>query len=95
MLIDALAARVRRLSELLVEALYVPADRRVLRRVAELAADWREAELALTQDDITGLAGTSRATVNRVLRDARHAGRWSSAGGASVRDADALRRRVR
>src|SRR5687767_8099908 len=36
-LIRALATRVERLSEQLVEALYVPADRRVLRRVAELA----------------------------------------------------------
>src|SRR3954447_26573299 len=35
----ALALRVRRLSELLVEAHYEPAERRVLRRLAELGSD--------------------------------------------------------
>ncbi len=63
-LVDALASRVRRLSELLVEALYVPAERRVLRRVAELAENWDDGDLVLTQEDLAGLAGTSRATAS-------------------------------
>ena len=62
----------RRLSELLVEAHYEPADTRVLRRVAELAGDG--GTVPLTQEEISNLAGTSRATVNRVLRDAQDRG---------------------
>ena len=38
MLVDVLAAQVRRLSSRLQEALFLPADRRVLRRLAELVA---------------------------------------------------------
>ena len=68
----ALALRVRRLSELLVEAHYVGADRRVLRRVAELGVDG--GVVPLTQEELSNLAGTSRATVNRVLRDAQARG---------------------
>jgi CRP-like cAMP-binding protein len=66
-LVLLLARRVRRQSELLVEALFVTAETRVLRRVCELAALYGD-EIPLTQEDIAGLAGTSRATVNRVLR---------------------------
>jgi len=67
-----LAARVRRTSELLVEAFSVPAERRVLRRLVELAALYGDGSgsptVPLSQSAIAGLAGTSRATVNRVLR---------------------------
>src|SRR4051794_6496025 len=72
MLATALALRVRRLSELLVEAHYVSADRRVLRRVAELAGDG--GLVPLTQEELSNIAGTSRATVNKVLRDAQTRG---------------------
>jgi CRP/FNR family transcriptional regulator, cyclic AMP receptor protein len=69
-LVRLLARRVRRQSELLVEALFVSAETRVLRRLVELATLYGRgepgAEVPLT--DIAGLAGTSRATVNRVLR---------------------------
>ena len=72
-LVRLLAQRVRRTSELLVEALFVRADLRVLRRLDELAALYGAKApgtvVPLTQDDIAGLAGTSRATVNRVLRE--------------------------
>jgi CRP-like cAMP-binding protein len=66
-LVRLLARRLRRQSELLVEALFVTAETRVLRRVCELATLYGD-EIPLTQEDIAGLAGTSRATVNRVLR---------------------------
>lgn len=72
-----LAERLRRLSEQLIEAYYVPADRRVLRRVRELAEIYGGSEavvVPLTQEDIAGLAGTSRATVNRVLREEERRG---------------------
>jgi CRP-like cAMP-binding protein len=71
-LVRLMAQRLRRQSELLVEALFVPAETRVLRRVCELAAlygdDGESVEIPLTQEDLGALSGTSRATVNRVLR---------------------------
>jgi CRP/FNR family cyclic AMP-dependent transcriptional regulator len=73
-LVALLAEQVRRLSQRVLEAYYDDAEARVRRRLQELAATYGGAEPALpvtvplTQDDIAGLAGTSRATVNRVLR---------------------------
>lgn len=74
-LISVLSAQVRRLSRHLLEALYTPADTRVRRRVLELVDIYAGDDPALpvtiplTQDDLADLAGTSRATVNRVLRE--------------------------
>jgi CRP/FNR family transcriptional regulator, cyclic AMP receptor protein len=71
-LIGVLSAHLRRLSEQLIEAHYIPATRRVLRRLREMAELYGGSSEAvvvpLTQEDIAGLAGTSRATVNSVLR---------------------------
>jgi CRP/FNR family transcriptional regulator, cyclic AMP receptor protein len=78
-LIAFLASEVRMLNERLLEALYVPVERRVLRRLDELArlygpgADGK-LEIPLTQEEIADLAGTSRATVNAVLREAQERG---------------------
>jgi CRP-like cAMP-binding protein len=73
-LIDALVDEVRRLAARLVEALYVPADARVLRRLADIANLYDNSDsptiVPLTQDDIAQLAGTTRPTVNKVLRAA-------------------------
>jgi CRP/FNR family cyclic AMP-dependent transcriptional regulator len=66
-LVQLLAARVHRLTDRLLEALYVPADVRLLRRVLELSEHYGDV-IPLTQEDLAGLAGTTRATVNRVLR---------------------------
>jgi CRP/FNR family transcriptional regulator, cyclic AMP receptor protein len=67
-----LAARVRRLSELYAEALFLDAETRVLRRLHELSALYGGGAagtvVPLSQQEIAGLAATSRATVNRVLR---------------------------
>ena len=72
LLIEFLVHEVRMLHERLLEALYVPADRRVLRRLVELAEVYggaaNEAVIPHTQDELASLAGTSRATVNHVLR---------------------------
>jgi CRP-like cAMP-binding protein len=88
-LATALALRVRRLSELLVEAHYEAADARVLRRVAELAGEG--GVVPLTQEEISNLAGTSRATVNRVLRDAQSRGEIElRRGRIAVLDSDRL-----
>jgi CRP/FNR family cyclic AMP-dependent transcriptional regulator len=89
----ALALRVRRLSDLLLEAHYIPADRRVLRRLAEFAA--AGGVIPLTQEELSNLAGTSRATVNRVVRDAQARGELDvRRGRIEVVDAGALSARV-
>ncbi len=73
-----LADGMRRLSRHLLEALYLPADTRVRRRLLELAqmygSDADPAVIPLRQEDLAGLAGTSRATVNRVLREEERRG---------------------
>jgi CRP-like cAMP-binding protein len=97
-LIGILVDRLRRLAEQLVEAYYVPADRRVLRRVCELAelygAGESEVVVPLTQEEIAELAGTSRATVNRVLREAERRGTVElRRGRTAVLDLDGLLRR--
>jgi CRP-like cAMP-binding protein len=94
-----LASQVRRLSELLVEAYTVDADVRVFRRLVELADVYggsAPVTIPLKQEDIAALAGTSRATVNRVLRDAERDGVVELARGRTViRDEAAVRRRAR
>ena len=77
-LAEVLAAQVRRLSKLLLDALYLSADVRVQRRLAEVATQYSSGDapavVPLTQEELAELAGTSRATVNRVLREAQRRG---------------------
>jgi CRP/FNR family cyclic AMP-dependent transcriptional regulator len=97
-LIAFLAGALRRENELLLEALYVPADRRLLRRLAELAATYADADgvIALTQEELAQMAGTSRATVNRVLREEERRGTLELGRGRTVvLDGEALARRAR
>ncbi|HEY8865793.1 MAG TPA: Crp/Fnr family transcriptional regulator [Solirubrobacteraceae bacterium] len=99
-LVVILAAQVRRLSRQLLEALYVSADKRVVRRLVEAAEIYGDGEEAavvpLTQEDLATLAGTSRATVNRVLRDQEARGFVKlGRGRTTVLDADALTARGR
>jgi CRP/FNR family cyclic AMP-dependent transcriptional regulator len=72
-LVVLLTAQISRLSSQLLDALYAPAETRVRKRLLELAATYGppdgEALVPLRQEDLAELAGTSRATVNRVLRD--------------------------
>jgi CRP-like cAMP-binding protein len=72
LLVDVLAAQVRRLSSSLLDALYLPVDRRVVRRLAELGRlydqDTRPIVIPLRQDDVASMAGTTRPTTNRVLQ---------------------------
>jgi CRP-like cAMP-binding protein len=91
MLVALLAEELRRHNELLLDAFYVPAERRVLRRLLELGSP-----VVLTQEELAQLAGTSRATVNRVLRDEEKRGTVElTRGRVTIRDVDALRRRAR
>ena len=95
-LIAFLVGAVRTLNERLLEALYVPADRRVLRRLVELAPVYAGNELPLTQEELAASAGASRATVNRVLREEAQRGTVELRRGKTViRDFDALVKRAR
>ena len=71
-LIDLLARRVDKLNIYLLEALFVPAERRVLRRLLELCelypADGQGIVIPVTQETLASLAGTTRPTANQVLR---------------------------
>jgi CRP-like cAMP-binding protein len=91
MLVVLLADQMRRSNQLLLDAFYVPAERRVLRRLLELGET-----VVLTQEELAQLAGTSRATVNRVLRDEEKRGALRlDRGRVTVLDAESLRRRAR
>ncbi len=68
-LVAILAEQVRRANDRVIEAYHVDADTRVRRRLLELAAIYAGGTIPLTQEDVAGMAGTSRATVNRVLRE--------------------------
>lgn len=77
-IVSVLSSQVRRLSTLLVEAMYLPAETRVYRRVLAAAEMWGGAVpgtvIPLTQEDIAELAGTTRPTANRLLRQAASSG---------------------
>ncbi len=98
-LVGLLAARLRSANERLLEALFVPADGRVLLSLARLADVYPGAEtsvIPLTQEEIAGLAGVSRATVNRVLRAEVARGTVELRRGRTVvLDAQAVARRAR
>jgi CRP-like cAMP-binding protein len=101
-LVALLSEKVRRASERLVEAHYVDAETRVRRRLLDLLPVYSEGEVEgecevpLTQEDLAELAGTSRATVNRVLRDDQRRGLVElHRGRTTVRDRAALARRAR
>jgi CRP/FNR family transcriptional regulator, cyclic AMP receptor protein len=68
-----LAARVIRLTDQLVEALFVPATTRVLRRVIDAAVLYGDGTIPLTQEELAAMAGSTRNTANRVLRAAQDA----------------------
>jgi CRP-like cAMP-binding protein len=100
-LLALLARRNRALPLRLTEALYVNADTRVLRRLVHLASVYGGDEsdgpitVPLTQDDLADLAGTTRETVNRVLRREADRGVLELARARiTVPDVEVLRRRA-
>ena len=99
-LVEILAAEVRRLDARLLEALYVPAETRVMRRLVDLArlyqTDGRGTVIPLSQEVLAGLAGTSRPTTNQALR-AAEAAKAIAVGRSRIEilDLGALQRRAR
>ena len=101
-LVDVLANQVRRLSEHLVEALHVPVERRVVRRLEALCELFSSTGtpgtcvVPITQDDLADLAGTTRPTTNRVLKTLEADGVVAlRRGRLEVVDLEELRRRGR
>lgn len=95
-LLRLLAEQLRRSTDRLVEAHYVDAETRVRRRLSELAATYADGVVPLTQEDVAALAGTSRATVNRVLREEQRLGAVAlTRGRTSVLDRESLERRCK
>jgi CRP/FNR family transcriptional regulator, cyclic AMP receptor protein len=72
LLLETVVREVRRLSAALLETMYVPVPQRLSRRLVELADlypadDQGRTAIPLTQDDLAGLCGTTRPTVNQLL----------------------------
>jgi CRP-like cAMP-binding protein len=89
-LLRLLAEQLRRASDRLVEAYYVDAETRVRRRLVELCDAYGVGEgdgevvVPLLQEDLAAMAGTSRATVNRVLREEERRGAVALARGRTT-----------
>jgi CRP-like cAMP-binding protein len=87
-IIEIFSHEVHWLAQRLLEVLYVDADKRVRRRLVELQPQYAEGPggtpIRLTQEDLAGLAGTSRSTVNRVLRAEEQRGTLSCRRGRIV-----------
>jgi CRP-like cAMP-binding protein len=100
MLVRLLARRIEDLSTSLLEALYVGADRRVMRRLLVLCGAYQGEQpgpvtIPLTQNDLAGMAGTTRPTVNQVLQRLLTANVIAlGRGRIDVLDVEALRRRA-
>jgi CRP/FNR family transcriptional regulator, cyclic AMP receptor protein len=99
-LVDILATKVRDNSVVLVEALCERAEVRVLRRLVFAAEFWDAlgpggGTVALTQDDLSGFAGTTRPTVNKVLIEIERGGLIRTRRGRiDIVDPEGLRRRA-
>lgn len=68
----------RQQNEALIDAYFTVADTRVMRRLLSIAERVPEvagvARIRLTQEDLATLAGTTRPTANRVLRELEREG---------------------
>lgn len=101
MLVTALSSRVGRLTGHLVEALYEPVEVRLARRLLALAETYDDAgaetvTVPLTQEDLASMAGTTRPTANRILKELEDAGVVAVARGRiEVVDIAALERQAR
>ena len=98
-----LAHRVDELSAQLLEAMYDPLERRIVRRLASLAVTFGAGDHApatpvtipLTQDELAELVGGTRPSVNQVLRRLVDQGDLEvGRGRIVVTDLDALRQQV-
>ncbi len=100
-LLLSLAERLDDLSSRLAEAAYDTVQRRCERRLVELAQSFvgtnrTSANIPLTQEDLAGLVGATRPTINQVLGALADEGLISlTRGRVVVPDVEALRRHAR
>ncbi len=93
-LLRLLAEQLARASDRIVEAHYTDAETRVRRRLRDLAVRQGQPAVSMTQEHLAEMAGTSRATVNRVLREEERRGTVAlSRGCTTVIDLEELSRR--
>jgi CRP-like cAMP-binding protein len=101
LILEALVTEVRRLAKQVVEAMYVPVDKRIWRRLEEMTAvfgadDEPQTIIPITQDVLAQLSGCARPTANRTLRAGEEAGVIDMARGRiEILDLAALQRRAR
>jgi CRP/FNR family transcriptional regulator, cyclic AMP receptor protein len=98
--LDLLAGYLREVDERLVEALYVPVRKRVLRRLVALSHLYGDTSagtvIPLTQETRASLAGSTRSTINQTLRGAADSGLISlDRGRVRIEDPAGLARRAR
>lgn len=96
-LLTNLAKELAITSERLIDVTFVDAATRVRKRLAELTAKFEQGptgwEVSVTQEDLAGLASTSRGTVNRVLVGEEKRGTISlKRGGIVIVDRERLNR---
>ena len=100
-ILEALVTEVRRLAQQVVEAMYIPVEKRVWRRLADMttifgSASGHATTVRITQDVLAQLSGCTRPTANRVLRAGEEAGIIQVARGRiEILDPIALQRRAR
>jgi CRP/FNR family transcriptional regulator, cyclic AMP receptor protein len=99
-LVELLIEQVHSLTAHLTEALFEPADLRVLRRLLNVCRLYGDGEpgtvIPLTQDDVASMAGTTRPTANRALRALEDDGVVTlSRGRITILRPDELARRAR
>jgi len=98
-LVSLLSDRLREMNERLLEAHYVDAETRVRRHLRQLAGVYErdgKSVIPLTQEEMAEIAGTSRATVNRVLREEERRGVIElKRGRTTIVDPEQLTRRGR
>ncbi len=93
-LLASLAAQVARLSDHLLEVLFVPTRLRIMRCVLSLGAEFGGV-VPLTQEDIALMSGTTRPTVNETLREFERSGAIRiGRGQIEVLEPDQLARRL-
>jgi len=101
LLVVVLTEQIRYLQVHLLDALYAPAERRVVRRLHDLVQRYPASpdgtvSIPLTQEDLASLAGTTRPTTNRVLQELAAVGIVSlGRGRTDVIDPAGLARKAR
>ena len=71
-LLDTVVGQIRQANGRVLDAMFVPTSKRLSRRLVELAETYQPAPdgtvtIPLTQDDLAGLCGATRPTVNQLL----------------------------